>query len=214
MGKCELAAQNSRHMFTGIIETLGTVEEISARGTNKTFLIHSPLSAELKIDQSLSHNGVCLTVEQVTGTRHQVTAVEETLQKTSLGTWKPGDRVNLERCMQMNGRLDGHLVQGHVDATARVTDIQDKNGSWEFTFEFPEQFAHLVIEKGSISLNGISLTVFNVGSSRFTVAIIPYTYEHTNLSQLRVHDPVNLEFDMIGKYVQRSLNLSHRQLPA
>lgn len=198
-------------MFTGIIEAMGTIEKIETRGTNKTFWIGSPLSCELKIDQSLSHNGVCLTVEQATGAAHQVTAVQETLDKTSLDTWKPGDMVNLERCMQLHGRLDGHLVQGHVDATAQVTDIQDRNGSWEFSFSFPPQFAHLVIEKGSISLNGISLTIFDVGSSQFTVAIIPYTYEHTNLSRLRVHDPVNLEFDMIGKYVQRSLSL--QQLP-
>ncbi|MBE7172538.1 MAG: riboflavin synthase [Williamsia sp.] len=201
-------------MFTGIIEAMGTVQEIKTQGTNKTFWIESPLSSELKIDQSLSHNGVCLTVEQVNRNLHQVTAVLETLEKTDLGTWKPGNLINLERCMQLNGRLDGHLVQGHVDATARVTVIQDRNGSWEFSFQFPEQFAHLVIEKGSISLNGISLTVFNVDTSHFTVAIIPYTYEHTNLARLRVHDPVNLEFDLIGKYVQRSLNLSHQQLSA
>lgn len=198
-------------MFTGIIEAMGTIEKIETRGTNKTFWIKSPLSCELKIDQSLSHNGVCLTVEQVTAEAHQVTAVQETLDKTSLDTWKPGDMVNLERCLQLHGRLDGHLVQGHVDATARVTDIQDRNGSWEFSFSFPPQFAHLVIEKGSISLNGISLTIFDVSSSQFTVAIIPYTYGHTNLSRLRVHEPVNLEFDMIGKYVQRSLSL--QQLP-
>lgn len=198
-------------MFTGIIEAMGTIERIDTRGTNKTFWIKSPLSGELKIDQSLSHNGVCLTVEQVTGSTHQVTAVQETLEKTSLDTWKPGDLVNLERCMQLNGRLDGHLVQGHVDTKAEVTDIQDRNGSWEFSFAFPPQFAHLVIEKGSISLNGISLTVFDVSGSGFTVAIIPYTYEHTNLSRLRVHDPVNLEFDMIGKWVQRSLSLQHLQ---
>ena len=195
-------------MFTGIIEAMGTVEQIYSTGTNKTFWIGSPLSADLKIDQSLSHNGVCLTVEELSGTRHRVTAVEETLEKTSLGSWLPGDRINLERCLQLNGRLDGHLVQGHVDATAVVTNIQDRQGSWEFSFRFPEQFAHLVIEKGSISLNGISLTVFDVGASQFTVAIIPYTYEHTNLSQLKINDPVNLEFDLIGKYVQRSLRLT------
>ena len=195
-------------MFTGIIEAMGTINRIEQTGTNKTFLIRSPLSHELKIDQSVSHNGVCLTVEQVETNAHQVTAIQETLVKTSLGTWKEGDRVNLERCMPMNGRLDGHLVQGHVDATAQVTEVRDLNGSWQYTLSYPSGFAHLIIEKGSISLNGISLTVFDVTGSTFSVAIIPYTYEHTNMSQLQVHDPVNLEFDMIGKYVYRKLSLA------
>lgn len=195
-------------MFTGIIEATGTITKIDQHATNRTFRIISPLSKELKTDQSLSHNGVCLTVEQVLGDAYQVTAIHETLLKTTLRSWKEGDVVNLERCMQLNGRLDGHIVQGHVDATAAISKITDLNGSWEFTCTYPEQFAHLMIEKGSISLNGISLTVFNVTAMAFSVAIIPYTYEHTNMSELRVHDLVNLEFDMIGKYVSRKLSLA------
>lgn len=194
-------------MFTGIIETTGTITKIEQNATNKTFRIVSSLSRELKVDQSLSHNGVCLTVEDVSGDIYQVTAVHETLIKTTLRSWKEGDFVNLERCMQLNGRLDGHIVQGHVDATAVVSHVKDLNGSWEFTFTYPEQFAQLIIEKGSISLNGISLTVFNVTRTSFSVAIIPYTYQHTNMSQLRADDLVNLEFDMIGKYVFRKLSL-------
>ncbi len=195
-------------MFTGIIEATGTVTAISENGTNKTFIISSPLSHELKIDQSVSHNGVCLTVEQVLPGSHQVTAILETLQKTDLGGWRQGGRVNLERCMLMNGRLDGHIVQGHVDATATVTQVLDMNGSWQYTLSYPKEFAHLIIEKGSISLNGISLTVFNVTGNQFSVAIIPYTYEHTNMSQLAAQDRLNLEFDMIGKYVYRKLSLA------
>jgi riboflavin synthase len=190
-------------MFTGIIESLGTIDSIETHRTNKTFWISSTITGELKVDQSISHNGVCLTVEQLNDGLHRVTAIRETLQKTNLGDWEPGKLVNLERCLQMNGRLDGHIVQGHVDATATCTHRKELDGSWEFRFEFPKKFSHLVIEKGSISLNGISLTIFNVKKSRFDIAVIPYTYEHTNIQTILIGDKVNLEFDIIGKYVSR-----------
>ncbi len=195
-------------MFTGIIESPGTVTYIQSSGTNKTFTISSPISAELKVDQSVSHHGVCLTVESVTGNTHTVTAIAETLSKSNLGRWEVGNLVNLERCMQMNGRLDGHIVQGHVDATATCINREDKNGSWEYRFSFPAAFAALVIEKGSISLNGISLTVFDVSDTAFSVAIIPYTYEHTNMQQVFPGHTVNIEFDIVGKYIQRMLQQS------
>jgi riboflavin synthase len=194
-------------MFTGIIESLGKIRSIDTNGTNKTFWVESSLTAELKIDQSLSHNGVCLTVEEVKDNLHRVTAIEETLEKTNLDAWQPGDLVNLERCMVMNGRLDGHIVQGHVDATATCLERTDMNGSWEFRFEFPKKFGPLVIEKGSISLNGISLTIFNVKKSKFDIAIIPYTFEHTNIQSVAPGSLVNLEFDLIGKYVHRMAEL-------
>ena len=190
-------------MFTGIIESLGKIDTIEINGTNKIFWVSSPLSNELKIDQSISHNGVCLTVDQRKDGLHRVTAIQETLEKSNLGHWQPGNLVNLERCLVMNGRLDGHIVQGHVDTTAACIDAKERAGSWEFRFEFPKKFSHLVIEKGSISLNGISLTIFNVRKSRFDIAIIPYTFEHTNIQSIKVGDQVNLEFDMIGKYVSR-----------
>lgn len=192
-------------MFTGIIENTGVIKEIQSNGTNKTFWITSPLSGELKIDQSLSHNGVCLTVEEIKNGMHRVTAIEETLLKTNLGTWQLGSIVNLERCMQLNGRLDGHIVQGHVDVTAECIAVIEKDGSWEYSFTFPEKFSALIIEKGSITLNGISLTLFNVGINSFSVAVIPYTYKHTNINVLKKGDGVNIEFDMLGKYVQRML---------
>jgi len=190
-------------MFTGIIETIGTVETVISTGTNRTFWIASPLSREFKIDQSVSHNGVCLTVEEIQDNRHRVTAIAETLQKSNLDHWKTGDLVNIERCMQMNGRLDGHIVQGHVDTTATCIDKKALDGSWEFRFRFPGQFGALVIEKGSISLNGISLTIFNITDNEFSVAIIPYTFEHTNIQQIAVGSVVNLEYDMVGKYINR-----------
>ena len=194
-------------MFTGIIESLGKIESIETHGTNKTFWVSSPLTGELKVDQSISHNGVCLTVEELKDNLHRVTAIRETLEKTNLGDWKPGDLVNLERCLLMNGRLDGHIVQGHVDATAVCTERKELDGSWEFRFEFPKKFSHLVIEKGSISLNGISLTIFNVKKSKFDIAIIPYTFEHTNIQSVAPGSLVNLEFDLIGKYVNRMTEL-------
>lgn len=194
-------------MFTGIIETMGQVKEIATLGTNKTFWIQSPLSGELKVDQSLAHNGVCLTVEEISGDLHRVTAVAETLQKTALNAWAPGTLVNLERSLLPSSRLDGHFVQGHVDTSGSLEKIDPKDGSWELTFSFPKEFAPLVIEKGSIALNGISLTAFKVKKSSFRVAIIPYTWEHTNLHQLKEGENVNLEFDMIGKYLLRKISL-------
>lgn len=190
-------------MFTGIIETQGLIKSIDQQGTNTTFWIASPISSELKVDQSVSHSGVCLTVEEIRNGLHRVTAIKETLDKTTLSDWKTGDIVNLERCMVMNGRLDGHIVQGHVDTTAICVDRKELDGSWEFRFRFPASFTGLIIEKGSISLNGISLTIFNIGREEFSVAVIPYTFEHTNIQQLRTGSRVNLEFDLIGKYVAR-----------
>ena len=197
-------------MFTGIIETIGTVEAVTSTGTNKTFWIASPLSREFKIDQSVSHNGVCLTVEEIQDNRHRVTAIAETLQKSNLDHWKTGDLVNIERCMLMNGRLDGHIVQGHVDTTATCMDKKELDGSWEFRFRFPGQFGALVIEKGSICLNGISLTIFNITDNEFSVAIIPYTFEHTNIQQIAAGSVVNLEFDMVGKYITRIHQLNRQ----
>ncbi len=194
-------------MFTGIIETFGVVQSIEIQGTNNTFCISSPISEELKVDQSVSHNGVCLTVEEVKEGVHRVTAIEETLKKTNLSKWQQGTLVNLERSMTMNGRIDGHIVQGHIDTIATCIAKKDADGSWEFRFEFPQEFAALVIEKGSISLNGVSLTVFNVDNKSFSVAIIPYTYNHTNIQQVKEGSTVNIEFDIIGKYVNRMLAL-------
>jgi riboflavin synthase len=194
-------------MFTGIIEAIGQVKEVSSLGTNKTFWIESPLSPNFKIDQSVSHNGVCLTVEDVRDGLHRVTAVAETLAKTDLEHWRPGHFVNMERSLLPTNRVDGHFVQGHVDTTARCKKIKNKQGSHELEFEFPKKFGALVIEKGSICINGISLTAFNVKKSSFTVAIIPYTFEHTNLQFLKEDDSVNLEFDMLGKYILRKLSL-------
>jgi riboflavin synthase len=196
-------------MFTGIIEALGKVQTSETKGTNKTFWIQSPLSPELKIDQSISHNGVCLTVEEIREDAHRVTAIDETLRKTNLDSWQKDTFVNLERCMPLNGRLDGHIVQGHIDTTATCIQRQELNGSWQFRFEFPPKFSHLVIEKGSIGLNGTSLTIFNVKEDRFDVAIIPYTFQHTNIQTITPGSTVNLEFDMIGKYVSRLMATKH-----
>ena len=190
-------------MFTGIIEQLGTIENVKTSGSNVTLTVKAALAEELKIDQSLSHSGVCLTVETIEGNKYTVTAIEETLKKTSLSKWKIGTVVNLERCLRFDGRLDGHIVQGHVDTVGKCINATTKNGSWEYVISFDEKFASLIIEKGSISLNGISLTIFNITNSSFTVAIIPYTFEHTNMHTLVVNDVVNIEFDMIGKYVGR-----------
>jgi riboflavin synthase len=197
-------------MFTGIIEKTGTVKELITNGSNKIFWIESLLSAQLKADQSVSHSGVCLTVEEVVGNTHRVTAIDETLQKTNICNWKEGTLVNLERCLQLNGRLDGHLVQGHTDTTGVCTKRKEKEGSWEFEFEFNKKFATLVIEKGSICVNGISLTVFAVRKKSFKVAIIPYTFEHTNIKNVKEGDVVNLEFDVIGKYLLRSISLKEK----
>jgi riboflavin synthase len=195
-------------MFTGIIETVGTVKDIITNGSNKTFWIESPLSTGFKVDQSVSHSGVCLTIEEVKGDQHRVTAIDETLQKTNLHSLSAGSLLNIERCLPINGRLDGHFVQGHVDTTGVCIKKTQKEGSWEFEFEFPEKFGELIIEKGSICVEGISLTAFNVTKNSFTVAIIPYTFEHTNLKLLAQRNSVNLEFDLIGKYILRKLSLS------
>jgi riboflavin synthase len=194
-------------MFTGIIETVGTVTDILSNGSNKTFWVESTLSSSFVVDQSVAHNGVCLTVEEIRENRHRVTAIEETLEKTDLDTWKVGIPVNIERSLKVGDRLDGHFVQGHVDATATCTGKADMDGSWEFDFEFPKKFAKLLIEKGSICINGISLTAYNVGKKKFSVAIVPYTYEHTGIRFIQPGDKVNIEFDVLGKYLMRSISL-------
>lgn len=194
-------------MFTGIIEAVGEITAVETRETNRSFWIKGPISPDLKIDQSVAHDGVCLTVDAITGNQHRVTAIAETLRKSSLGSWQPGKKINLERCLQMNGRLDGHLVQGHVDCTATCQSVVDEKGSWLISFTYDSRFAPLLIEKGSICINGISLTAFNVGTTSFSVAIIPYTWEHTNMHKLQTGESVNLEFDMVGKYILR-----HHQL--
>ncbi len=194
-------------MFTGIIETIGTLAATEREGTNVSFWINSDLFDSLKVDQSLSHNGVCLTIEALKNNMHRVTAIAETLLKTNLGTLEAGDSINLERCMQMNGRIDGHIVQGHVDTTAACTKVVEQDGSWQYEFKIAEEFSTLIIEKGSITVNGISLTLFNITRNSFTVAIIPYTFEHTNMYKLKQGDMVNIEFDMIGKYVNRIQSL-------
>ena len=194
-------------MFTGIIETIGQVKEISGSGSNKTFWIQSSLTPELKVDQSIAHNGVCLTVEDIQGDLYRVTAVAETLGKTDLVSWNISTRLNLERSLLPSSRLDGHFVQGHVDTTGNCKKILDANGSHEFQFVYPKAFSSLVIEKGSICVNGVSLTAFNVKKNRFSVAVIPYTFQHTNLQFIQEGDPVNIEFDLIGKYILRKLSL-------
>jgi len=190
-------------MFTGIIETLGTITNLRHEQGNLHITVESAISNELKVDQSVAHNGVCLTVVALEDGNHTVTAIEETLNKTSLGDLKAGDLVNLERCMQMNARLDGHIVQGHVDQTGVCTAFSELEGSWEYTFEYDAALGNVTVEKGSICVNGISLTVVNSKNNSFSVAIIPYTFEHTNLQQVRLGSKVNLEFDIIGKYVAR-----------
>lgn len=193
----------SEDMFSGIIEAKGSVERISQSGSNLTFWIKSSVSNQLKVDQSLAHNGVCLTVEALDNDVHQVTAIKETLDKSSLGDLATGSTVNLERCITPQTRLDGHMVQGHVDAVGVCTSVEDQDGSWLYTIEYPEEFSHLIVEKGSICLNGISLTAFSCINNSFQVAIIPYTYEHTTMGSLKEGDKVNLEFDIIGKYVAK-----------
>ncbi|QEC79155.1 riboflavin synthase [Mucilaginibacter ginsenosidivorax] len=193
-------------MFTGIIETLGKIADLKHDQGNLHITVESAIVHELKIDQSVAHNGVCLTVVAVADGLHVVTAIEETLNKTSLGHLKIGEPVNLERCMQMNARLDGHIVQGHVDQTAVCTAFKELDGSWEYTFEYDAATGNVTVEKGSICVNGISLTVVNSQANSFSVAIIPYTFEHTNLHNVREGSVVNLEFDIIGKYVARLMN--------
>jgi riboflavin synthase len=192
-------------MFTGIIESIGEIKDISVESSNRIFYVKSDLYSELKVDESLSHNGICLTIEKIENDVHRVTAIEETLKKTTAGSWKIRDQINLERSMKLNDRLDGHIVQGHVDGTGVCLGKKEKQGSVEFTFGYDKTFAPLIIEKGSICVNGVSLTAFNVTEENFTVAIIPYTFEHTNFNSLSVNDKVNLEFDILGKYVSRKL---------
>jgi len=193
-------------MFTGIIETLGKVVDLQKDQGNLHITVESAIAAELKIDQSVAHNGVCLTVVAIADGIHTVTAIEETLNKTSIGYLQVGDLVNLERCMQMNARLDGHIVQGHVDQIAKCIGFKELDGSWEYTFEYDAGIGNVTVEKGSICVNGISLTVVNSTFNGFSVAIIPYTFEHTNLQGVREGSIVNLEFDIIGKYVARLMN--------
>ena len=190
-------------MFTGIIKALGEIKEVSTLGSNRVFYIESGLASSLQVDESVAHNGICLTIESIANGTYRVTAIEETLNKTNAGSWKKGDWLNLEPSMRLNDRLDGHLVQGHVDGTGICVQKSDKAGSIEFTFSFDEHFASLLIEKGSICVNGVSLTAFNVLNDFFTVAIIPYTFTHTNFRYLKEKDSVNLEFDLLGKYVAR-----------
>lgn len=190
-------------MFTGIIESFGTIQKITQEGSNVHFELSSSIASQLKVDQSLAHDGVCLTVVNVHADVYQVTAIDETIRKTNLAAWKVGKKVNLERCMAANGRFDGHIVQGHVDQTGVVKRISDENGSWLFDMEYDQLPGNVTVEKGSITINGTSLTCFNSGPGRFSVAIIPYTYEHTNFHQLREGDVVNLEFDIVGKYIAR-----------
>lgn len=197
-------------MFTGIIETTGIITGLEIIGSNHCFWIECPLSSTFKVDQSVSHSGVCLTVEAINDGHHKVTAVLETLEKTNLGSWQVGTLVNIERCIPVNGRLDGHMVQGHIDTIATCLSVEDAGGSWFYTFQFPNHFAHLVIEKGSICINGISLTGFNLTENTVTVAIIPYTYAHTNIQTIKPGDVVNIEFDLLGKYLSRWNDLAAR----
>ena len=190
-------------MFTGIIEALGEIRHIRKEGSNVHFTVASAISNELRIDQSVSHNGVCLTVVDLGPGTHTVTAIEETLLRTNLGKLQQGERVNLERSMRSDGRLDGHIVQGHVDTTGSCTAVETRDGSWYFHFTYQPTPEHLLVDKGSICINGVSLTVVNPIEDRFSVAIIPYTFEHTNFAQLSAGSTVNLEFDVIGKYIAR-----------
>lgn len=196
-------------MFSGIIEALGRVEGIVKEGSNVHFQISGPFTQELKIDQSVAHNGACLTVVKIEGHNYTVTAIDETLKKTNLGELKVGSIVNLERCIQLGDRIDGHMVQGHVDTTARCIERRDNDGSWEFAFEYAANKEHVTVPKGSITVNGVSLTVVKSEIQTFSVAIIPYTYENTNFHKLQVGDTVNLEFDIIGKYVARYMALQN-----
>jgi len=195
-------------MFTGIIETLGIITAVRKENENVHITIRSSITSELKIDQSVAHNGICLTVVAIENDTYTVTAIQETILKTNLGDWKVNDIVNLERAMKLGDRLDGHIVQGHVDQTAICQSITETNGSWLFTFEYDSTYKNITIEKGSITVNGVSLTVVNSKNNAFSVAIIPYTYEHTNFKDFREGSKINLEFDVIGKYVARLQGLN------
>jgi riboflavin synthase len=200
-------------VFTGIIETVGVVAGSEKQGGNTNLMIRSEISHELKVDQSVSHNGVCLTVTHVEGAAHWVTAIDETLRKSALGSLTDGSHVNLERCMLNNGRFDGHIVQGHVDQAGIIRSIKEADGSWLFDISYDPRSGNITVEKGSIAVNGVSLTCFSSQDDLFSVAIIPYTFEHTNFHRLRTGDPVNLEFDIIGKYISKLLASRSQGLP-
>lgn len=195
-------------MFTGIIEAIGKIESVERDGDNFHYKISSPISDELKVDQSVAHEGACLTVTRLEKGAHWVTAVKETLDKTNLGQWKAGKMVNLERSMKLGDRLDGHIVQGHVDATGECLTVIEENGSWRFRFSYPGSFASLIVPKGSICINGTSLTAIAPGKAQFEVAIIPFTYEHTTFQDIKPGDKVNLEFDILGKYLARRMEFT------
>ena len=194
-------------MFSGIIETIATLNHIKKEGTNLTFTFESEFTHELKVDQSVAHSGVCLTVVAIDGNEYKVTAIDETLRLTNLGKLKVGDKVNFERCIKMHDRLDGHIVQGHVDQVGSCTEVKEEGGSWVFSFEYDLSQKNITIEKGSITVNGTSLTVVNSGINTFSVAIIPYTYEHTNFHTFEKGTLVNLEFDVVGKYITKMQQL-------
>lgn len=203
-----------KYMFTGIIENMGQVLEIREEGSNRIFEIESAFDEAIKVDQSIAHNGVCLTVTEIMGAasgervHYSVTAVEETLLKTNLSDWRRNDKINIERCLRVGDRLDGHFVQGHVDTTGRVKKVEDRDGSWNYHFAFDPQYSNLLVDKGSICINGVSLTVVQSEMGTFSITIIPYTYEHTNFHQLQEGDDVNLEFDILGKYLLKNHQIS------
>ncbi len=194
-------------MFTGIIETLGIIKDLKKDNNNLNITVFSSITHELKIDQSVAHNGVCLTVIAINNGEYTVTAIKETIEKTNLADWKVGDLLNLERAMKLGDRLDGHIVQGHVDQTGICKSIEEANGSWYFTFEYDSNLNNITIEKGSITVNGVSLTVVNSKENEFSVAIIPYTFEHTNFKNFQIGTTINLEFDVVGKYMARLYSL-------
>jgi riboflavin synthase len=194
-------------MFTGIIETIGIIKDLKKDSGNLDITVSSVITTELKIDQSVAHNGVCLTVVELNNHEYTVTAIGETLEKTTIGDWKIGDLINLERGMRLGDRLDGHIVQGHVDQTGICKLIEEANGSWYFTFEYNRDLNNITIEKGSVTVNGVSLTVVNSKKNEFSVAIIPYTFEHTNFKNIKIGTTINLEFDVVGKYVARLYSL-------
>ena len=195
-------------MFTGIIEHMGEVVALEKEQDNLHISMRTPITSELKIDQSVAHNGICLTVVNIEGDVYTVTAIKETLDKTNLGQLDLGHKVNIERCMKLGDRLDGHIVQGHVDQVGQCTQVKETGGSWLYTFSYDPAMKNITIEKGSITINGVSLTVINSGISEFSVAIIPYTYEHTNFHEFQIGTPVNLEFDVVGKYIAKMQLLS------
>ena len=190
-------------MFTGIIETIGTVESLDSEGKNINLLVSSSISKDLEVDQSVSHDGVCLTITNKSNKSHNVTIVNQTIQKSKFSDLRIGSELNLERSMKINGRIDGHIVQGHVDDVGKCVNIEDESNSWIFTFQISDKFSRYLVEKGSISINGVSLTCFDIKDKFFSVAIIPHTYQNTNFNKIKTNEFVNIEFDIIGKYVDR-----------